>query len=330
MNQDIFGATRMGYVVIESAHLDRWTAFLEEGIGLHKQHVDSNLIAFRMDEFQRRVMVTHGPAEDIAAVGWQLENKQVLETVLKRMQKHGIQCQASTPEQAAARGVKEYWSFLGPKRMVIELFVEPLLSDEPLNMLCSGFVTGEAGMGHMAITTRRAKDMRRFWEGIFDARYSDTIVEKMGSAVVDIEFFRVNPRHHSVAIAQVRDLQMDPVRTKVQHINLLTRNIEDLTEAFLRCRRLGFEMAHEIGEHPNDREQSFYVMSPSGFEVEVGWNALEVDEATWEPTTYRGISLWGHKPEKRGRWHKLTTQTRAITQGLRSKRIPEYSPLEGE
>jgi hypothetical protein len=29
---------------------------------------------------------------------------------------------------------------------------------------------------------------------------------------------------------------------------------------------------------------------------EVGWNPIVVDEATWEPTTHQGISIWGHKP----------------------------------
>ena len=38
-------------------------------------------------------------------------------------------------------------------------------------------------------------------------------------------------------------------------------------------------------------------MTPSEFEWEVGWNPIVIDETTWEPTTYQGISLWGHTPE---------------------------------
>ncbi|MCY1288360.1 2,3-dihydroxybiphenyl 1,2-dioxygenase [compost metagenome] len=110
-------------------------------------------------------------------------------------------------------------------------------------------------------------------------------------------------------------------------MNMLTVSVAELTAAFLRCRALDFEMAHEIGEHPNDREQSFYVLSPSGFEIELGWNALEVDEATWSTTTYEGISLWGHKPEKTGTWAKLTTNLSNFGRGLRSLFNPEYSPL---
>jgi hypothetical protein len=32
-------------------------------------------------------------------------------------------------------------------------------------------------------------------------------------------------------------------------------------------------------------------MTPSGFEWEVGWNPIVVDEKTWEPTTYQGVFL---------------------------------------
>jgi pimeloyl-ACP methyl ester carboxylesterase len=52
-----------------------------------------------------------------------------------------------------------------------------------------------------------------------------------------------------------------------------------------------------VGQHTNDRELSYYAMTPSGFEWEVGWNPIVIDEKTWEPTTYQGISLWGHTRE---------------------------------
>lgn len=328
MRTDIFGASGMGYVVIESERFEGWRSFLQDGIGLHREFMDQSCLAFRMDEHLRRVIIKRGPGEDVSAVGWQLCDKATLDVLLKRLSARRIPVQESSPAEAAERGVRRFWRFIGPKRMTIELFHEPITTDQPLSMRSAGFITGEHGMGHMAITTRRAEEMRRFWEEIFDARYSDSIVEQLAGVTLDIDFLRVNPRHHSIAIAQVRGLAMDPIRTKIQHMNLLTTSVSELTDAFVRCRNLGFEMAHEIGEHPNDREQSFYVISPSGFEVELGWNALAVDEATWQPTTYKGISLWGHKPPRQGRWQKLTTNLGNFSRGLRSLRKPEYSPLQ--
>lgn len=324
---DIFGASSMGYAVIESAQLDRWQVFLEAGIGLHLGYRDEKTLAFRMDNYERRIIIQQGPAEDFMAVGWHLRDEATLKEVLRRLTLKGINFEKSTPEAAATRGVKQFWRVIGPKRMAVELFWEPLITDAPLKMLSAGFITGDAGMGHLAITSRKPEQMRQFWQEIFDARTSDHIVEHIAGLTLDIDFFRVNERHHSIAIARVRDLPIDPIRTKVQHMNMLATSVDELTAAFLRCRKLGFEMAHEIGEHPNDREQSFYVLCPSGFEVELGWNALVVDEASWQPTSYKGISLWGHKPEKTGGWHKFTTNLTNFARGMRSLTKSEYSPL---
>ena len=69
-----------------------------------------------------------------------------------------------------------------------------------------------------------------------------------------------------------------------------------MTASYQRVKELGFHMALAVGQHTNDRELSYYAMTPSGFEWEVGWNPIVVDENTWEPTTYQGISIWGHTP----------------------------------
>ncbi|WIE49848.1 VOC family protein [Pseudomonas sp. GM17] len=324
---DIFGASSMGYALIESNRLEQWRSLLQDGIGLHLACADEQTLAFRMDDHQRRIIIQRGGQEDFVAVGWQLRDQATLDEVLQRLQCLGIEAQISDPHEAAHRGVKRFWRVVGPKRMAVELFWEPLLTDQPLEMLNAGFITGPAGMGHLAITSRKPQQMRRFWEDILDARASDHIVERIAGLTLDIDFFRVNERHHSIAIARLRGLPMDPIRTRIQHMNLLTCSVGELTDAFLRCRKLGFEMAHEIGEHPNDREQSFYVMSPSGFELELGWNALVIDEAQWQTTSYQGISLWGHRPQKTGAWNSFTTNLGSFVQGLRSLLKPEYSPL---
>lgn len=324
---DIFGASSMGYALIESNHLEQWRSLLQDGIGLHLACADEQTLAFRMDTHQRRIIVQRGDQEDFIAVGWQLRDQATLDEVLQRLKRLGIEAQISDPDAAAQRGVRQFWRVLGPKRLAVELFWEPLITDQPLNMLNAGFITGQAGMGHLAMTSRKPHQMRRFWQEIFDARASDHIVERIAGLTLDIDFFRVNERHHSIAIARLRGLPMDPIRTRVQHMNLLTISVSELTDAFLRCRKLGFEMAHEIGEHPNDREQSFYVMTPCGFEVELGWNALVVDETQWQTTSYQGISLWGHRPEKTGTWNTFTTNLGNFGRGVRSLLKPEYSPL---
>jgi 2,3-dihydroxybiphenyl 1,2-dioxygenase len=327
---DLFGATSMGYVVVESRRLDAWQRFLEGGLGMHLAGRGEGSLAFRMDEHACRVLVTHGGAEDVAAVGYQARDVRVLEVLLARLSRLGVDHTPGSQEEANARGVRSFVRVRGPKGMGVELFVDPVTSPEPLSMKTSAFVTGEAGMGHVAITSRRPEAMAGFWKQVFDARHSDWIEERLGGVSLDIEFLRLNRRHHSVAIAGTRGLRLDPIRTRVQHFNVEVATLDDLLGAFLRCRALGFEIAHELGQHPNDLELSFYAVSPSGFEVECGWRAKAVDEASWKPAVHQGISLWGHRPERLSLASQLRVNVGNLGRGLRSLLRPEFAPGKAE
>ena len=326
-HEDLFGAVSLGYLVVESRRLERWKVFLRDGIGLHLAASDANTLAFRMDGHARRLLVQDGPAEDVVAIGLQLRDAAALQTAVDRLKRCGIPIEDGSEAEAALRGVARFLRVKGPKGLPVELFVGPRISDEPLQMLASGFVTGAGGMGHVAMTTRLPDAALAFWREIFDARVSDEIVERLAGVTLDIRFLRFNERHHSLALATVRGLKLDPIRTRVQHFNLLAGSLDDVAEAFRRCKALGFEMAHEIGQHPNDKELSFYVLSPSGFEVELGCDALVVDESTWKPATYQGISLWGHKPPRPSALNTLAVNAGNFWRGLLSLLRPEYTPL---
>lgn len=327
---DIFGAVRMGYAVVQSSRLDDWRRFLKQGIGLHLQSDSPELLAFRMDRHLRRLMIERGPAEDFVALGWQVRDAATLEIIVQRLAARGIAVTHGSAAEAAHRGVNAFVRIRGPKDLPLELFTDAVTSDEPLDMPGSGFVTGDSGMGHVAITTRLPEQMLRFWQEIFDARLSDRISQKLGGVMLDISFLRLNERHHSIAIAAVRGMRLDPIRTKVQHLNMVANTLDDLVGAYERLRALGYEMAHEIGQHPNDRELSFYVLTPSGFEMELGWDALKVDETNWEPAHYDAISIWGHKPQKASALSAVLLNLGNARRGLRSLLRPEYSPLRQE
>jgi len=328
-NRLLFGAISMGYLVIDSRQLDRWRLLLEQGLGLHVDRLEHDELAFRIDDHARRIVIRRGYAEDVTAIGW-LVREEAFDAVVARMRDRGMQVEAGSYDEARLRGVASFVRVLGPKGLPIELFSTPILSDEPLDMLTSGFVTGACGMGHVAMTTRKPDATRRFFQELFDGRISDRITQNLGGLTIDIEFLRFNPRHHTLAIAAPRGVRLDPIGTKIQHFNIECASIADLEAAHGRCKKLGFEMAHEIGQHPNDRELSFYVLSPSGFEIELGWNALQVDEATWQIGHHDRISSWGHRPENDSMVHTLAQNAGNLARGLRSLLRPEYSPFATE
>ena len=322
---DVFGRVRLGYVVIGSRKLEAWKTFLTEGIGLHLACDSADTLAWRMDDHARRLIVQNDDAEDVTAIGWELEDESALAIVLARLAGKGVQVDVVEGQQAADRGVRSLHRFVGPKGLTLELFTQPIMDTRPLAMLCSGFVTGRGGMGHLSFMSREPDRKAAFWRELFDARTSDRIEIAAGDrAVLDVTFLRMNQRHHSVAIAATRKFAVDMYRTRIQHLNLEAATLDDLSGAYERCSKLGYSFERGVGQHPNDRELSFYIATPSGFDLEIGWDALTVEEASWQPgRTYPNMSTWGH--DIPGRFSSELKFSHLV-HAARSLRKSEYLP----
>jgi len=295
---EVFGSVRLGYVAVETQRFADWRRFGRDAIGMHVDETLPDVMRFRLDDNACRFLLRRGPAEDVTALGWQLDDDRSFDEVVARVAGQGVPVAEGTAEEAALRGVERLARFPGPNGLAQEIYTRPAVADAPLmTAVPGGFVTGDGGIGHVAITTREPQQMRGYYATVFDARLSDFIDETISGVKVKIRFLRVNRRHHTVAIAAATRLPINPIRTRVQHLNIQVVDLDDMVAGYQRVKQLGFGMALGIGQHTNDRELSFYAKTPSGFEWEVGWNPLVVDETTWEPTTHQGISIWGHTPE---------------------------------
>lgn len=295
----VFGDVHLGYVVIETQRFADWRRFGADAIGLHVDDVDAGTMRFRLDDRETRFLLTHGPAEDVVATGWEISDHASFDEILRRAAERGVPMVEGSAEEAARRGVERLWRLPGPKGIGQEIFTRARTTAAPLSMVASGFVTGDAGMGHVAITSRAPESLHAYYGTLFDARLSDFIDETISGVKLKIRFLRLNERHHSVAIANTRGIKVDPIRTSVQHLNIQAATLEDMVGSYERVKANGFDLALSVGQHTNDRELSYYAETPSGFEWEVGWNPIVVTpelESTWEPTTYAGISIWGHTP----------------------------------
>ena len=87
---------------------------------------------------------------------------------------------------------------------------------------------------------------------------------------------------------------------------------------------LAARLLSERQRHPHDE-----AAGGAGFELEVGWNPIVVTpelESTWEPTTYQGISIWGHTTVGQTVVDKLA-QFKAGVQSLlqREETVPELA-----
>lgn len=295
--QDLFGSVTLGYLVVDTMKFADWRRFGADAIGLHVDELTRDTMRFRIDERTCRVLVRRGEREDVVAVGWQAADHDTLETILARVRAAGLPVTEPDEEECALRGVDRLYRFPGPNGLASEVFVRAAETTEPLRMLQQGFVTGDAGMGHIALTARRPDLTRAYYDAIFDARLSDWVDENISGLMMKIRFLRVNERHHSIAIAGLHRLRINPIPTAVQHFNTQVESLDDMLAAFERVIAHGFRMQWSVGQHTNDRELSFYAVTPSGFEWELGWDPIvftEEREKTWAPRTYDSISIWGH------------------------------------
>ncbi|MCV7029141.1 VOC family protein [Mycobacterium sherrisii] len=296
--KNVFGKVHLGYIVIETDRFADWRRFARDAIGMHLDETLPGVMRFRLDDNECRFLLQRGPAEDVTTLGWQIDDHDTIDEILGRVTRHGVPLTEGTAEETALRGVERLVRIPGPNGLAQELFTRAHTSTSPLHTAArGGFVTGEAGMGHIALTSKKPHQMHGYYNTVFDARLTDYIDETIRGVKLKIRFLRINERHHTVAIAAVQKLPINPVRSRIQHLNVQVATLDDMTSAYQRVRELGFGMALSVGQHTNDKELSFYAISPSGFEWEVGWNPIIIDEATWQPTTYQGISIWGHTPE---------------------------------
>jgi hypothetical protein len=109
-------------------------------------------------------------------------------------------------------------------------------------------------------------------------------------------FLHCNPRHHSIAFAEVAN-----PRKRINHFMLQLDQFDTVGRTYDAVQDGAAPLYVTMGRHPNDHMVSFYMGNPSRFGVEYGWGAREVDDSCWEVTEYNTPSIWGHKPAPRPR-----------------------------
>jgi 2,3-dihydroxybiphenyl 1,2-dioxygenase len=285
---------RLGYLGFEVSGLAAWQAFATDVLGLEPgAPTASGALPLRMDELERRILLHEGPSDDLAYAGWEVRDEPSLRALGDRLEAAGVAVREGSAADAAERGVATLLRCADPNGNAVELFLGPRVATEPFHSsrLLSGFVTGDQGLGHFVLVTKSLRETDRFYRDLLGLRLSDRIQTRLGGVLpVEIVFLHANPRHHSLAFAEA------PLPKRMHHFMLQVGSLDDVGRAYDRCLDAGVPIAQTLGRHPNDRMLSFYARTPSGFDVEYGWGAREVDDATWQARVYGELSEWGHRP----------------------------------
>ncbi len=278
--------TGLGYLGIQSPHAARWKEYGPRVLGMQlAEEGEDGIVRLRVDDRAHRLAVHPGEPEGHAYAGWELPHAEAFADAVERVEKAGVSTSAATAAELAQRRVRAMVHFRDPDGFRHELFYGQegkALSFHP-GRPHRGFVTGEHGLGHLAVGVRDLETTRRFYLEVLGFSVTDEM-----DAHFRILFLHTNPRHHSVAAVEAPNAGLF-------HLMLQARGLDDVGFALDHCEALGVPVRRTLGRHPNDRTVSCYLGTPSGFDIEFGWGSIDVVPGENVTTVEKTASMWGHK-----------------------------------
>lgn len=280
----------LGYFGIGASDLAAWREFATQILGLELAAESGESLRLRTDEEEWRIAIESGEEDDLRFAGLEVEDGAALDALAGRLAQSGIAA-GDDPALARKRGVERLVMARDPDGLICELYhgrkpasAAPFRS--PIGV--GGFVTEGRGVGHLVLAVSDIDASRHFYEKLLGFAYSDAIDMTLGPVSLRAIFLHCNPRHHSLALVPIA------APKRLHHFMLQLREFDDVGAGLDRVKAAGIPIKSTLGKHSNDHMLSFYMQTPSGFEVEYGFGAREIDDAVWVPQLYDRGSLWGH------------------------------------
>jgi len=286
----IASVTALGYLELGVKSLADWRSYAETVLGVGV-YADGDALNLRYDSDIWRIRLVETGEDDIRCAGFQVASMEALHALGERLRSQGVPVSAVSPADTAARGVDHLLVCNDPFGLRVELYVGNRSTNEsftsPRNV--SGFVTDGLGLGHMVIAVGDQEQAESFYMRGLGFLLSDHILLGPPDRQLKLTFLHCNPRHHSLAIAPV------PSPKRLNHIMLQVATLDDVGSGLDSANKAGVHISSTLGKHTNDQMVSFYMRTPSGFDIEYGCAGIEIDDAIWQPATYHSGSFWGHK-----------------------------------
>jgi len=292
----------LGYVGITSSELERWQKFATDFLGaevIHRANDDLEVLHLKVDGRMWRLAVHRAEDDHLAYLGWEVAGKYDLQVLVDAVGATGVTVEYVDASEARSRGVLQLARFQDPAGTPVEVFYGQHSDFRFASPLGIEFVTDPYGLGHVMLSVNAFDECVDFYCNVLGFRVSD-FADLEG---VRATFLRCNDRHHSLALREA--VSTDPTvsfqQSALRHLMLEVSRQDDVGRALDRCTELGYAISRSLGRHSNDEMFSFYVKSPSEFDLEFGHGGLLIDDTRWTPRCQIGGDHWGHhRPSSSG------------------------------
>jgi biphenyl-2,3-diol 1,2-dioxygenase len=309
----MFGKINLAYLVLQVRDLARWRRFAADMLGLPAPATnDDGTLALRLDDRAHRFILRQGAADDIEALGWEVANQRDFDAIVPRAQVAGANPAVGDAALCQARHVERLVHFTGPDGVRNELVMGLGRASTAFasRLMPGAFRTGAMGLGHAVLSSTDMQQAASFYRDVLGMRLSQELQCSIGPIKIGGVFLHCNPRHHSLALFQI------PTKGRMHHVMIEANDLRDVGGAWERAQKLKVPIILTLGQHPEpDGMVSFYGMTPSGFDFEIGAAGRLIDPENFEPITIHVTSDWGHHPTVRAKWNLISA---AIVSKFRS------------
>lgn len=286
----------LGYLGVEVADRAAFDTFLADVAGLAPgEPTPSGDHTWRNDGHAQRIIVAEGPADDAVFLGFEAVDDAAFAATVERLTAAGHEVTVATDAELADRRAARMVRVEAPWGVQVEVAAGLATSPTPAETphVPGGFLTEGVGFGHVVFATMAFDESHAFLTDGLGMTQSDWLEMEIAAGIeLEVRFYHCNGRHHSVALARAPF----ELPQKLHHLMLETKERDAVGYAFDRAWATDLAIANGLGRHDNDRMFSFYVVTPAGFQMEIGHGAVVVDDGWDQNRRYDRISIWGHQP----------------------------------
>lgn len=284
----------LGYFVAQTDNINEWKEYAEQVLGMMTSPTDEGGLYVKMDERPYRMLITVGDEKRYVASGWELANQGAFNEAKQSLQDKSVSFEVADAAFCKVRGAQEILIVNDPAGNRHELYWGHVSGCDPFTSPqgVPTFVTGEMGLGHTVLPAPNFDETYKFVTEVLGFELSDLFNFKPAPDAPNVRIYFMhcaNARHHSLAICEF------PVPSGCVHAMVEVDSMTEVGRAHDRQQAHGIDLSATLGQHLNDKMISFYMKTPSGFDLEYGYAGLQVDN--WEEHIafeFSRVSLWGH------------------------------------